>query len=101
LLQQSDYVCLLLPYSEVVHHFIGKEELSLMKSSAILINTARGGIVDEEALYQALVNGEIWAAGLDVFEQEPVPVDHTLLSLQNVVTLPHICSANLIVFKDA
>lgn len=95
LLQQSDYVCLMLPYSAEVHHLIGKEELSLMKKSAILINTARGGLVDEGALYEALKNGQIWAAGLDVFEQEPLPLDHPLLSLSNVVTLPHIGSASV------
>jgi glyoxylate reductase len=95
LLQQSDFVCLLLPYSPEVHHLIGKKELSLMKESAILINTARGGIVDENALYHALKDGEIWAAGLDVFEQEPVPIDHPLLTLPNVVTLPHIGSASV------
>jgi glyoxylate reductase len=95
LLQQSDFVCLLLPYSPEVHHLIGKEELLLMKRTAILINTARGGIVDEEALFQALKAGDIWAAGLDVFEQEPVPVDHPLLSLPNVVMLPHIGSASI------
>lgn len=95
LLQRSDYVCLMLPYSPEVHHLIGKEELSLMKRNAILINTARGGLVDEEALYHALKSGEIWGAGLDVFEQEPVPVDHHLLTLANVVTLPHIGSASL------
>jgi glyoxylate reductase len=59
------------------------------------INTARGGIVDETALYHALVKGKIWAAGLDVFEQEPVPLDHPLLTLPNVVTLPHIGSATI------
>jgi glyoxylate reductase len=95
LLQKSDFVCLLLPYSPEVHHLIGKEELLLMKRTAILINAARGGIVDEEALYQALKAGDIWAAGLDVFEQEPVPVDHPLLSLPNVITLPHIGSASI------
>lgn len=95
LLQRSDYVCLMLPYSPEVHHLIGKEELSLMKRNAILINTARGGLFDEEALYHALKSGEIWGAGLDVFEQEPVPVDHHLLTLTNVVTLPHIGSASL------
>jgi glyoxylate reductase len=95
LLQQADFVCLLLPYSAEVHHLIGKEELSLMKRNAILINTARGGLVDEAALYQSLKNGEIWAAGLDVFEQEPVPIDHPLLSLPQVVTLPHIGSASV------
>ncbi|QOR66391.1 D-glycerate dehydrogenase [Cytobacillus suaedae] len=95
LLQQSDYVCLLLPYSPEVHYLIGKEELSLMKKNAIIINTARGGIVDEGALYHALKNRDIWAAGLDVFEQEPIPVDHPLLTLPNVVTLPHIGSASM------
>ncbi|MEH7503900.1 D-glycerate dehydrogenase [Neobacillus drentensis] len=95
LLQQSDFICLLLPYSAEVHHLIGKEELSLMKRNAILVNTARGGLVDEDALYQSLKTGEIWAAGLDVFEQEPVSNDHPLLSLPNVVTLPHIGSASV------
>ncbi|QCJ44484.1 D-glycerate dehydrogenase [Bacillus sp. S3] len=95
LLQQSDYVCLLLPYSTEVHHLIGEKELALMKRNAILVNTARGGIVDEVALYHALKDGQIWAAGLDVFEQEPVPVDHPLLTLPNVVTLPHIGSASI------
>jgi glyoxylate reductase len=95
LLKQSDYVCILIPYSPEVHHLIGKEELALMKENAILINSARGGIVDEDALYDALSNGQIWGAGLDVFEQEPVPVNHPLLSLPNVVALPHIGSASV------
>ncbi|MFS0646025.1 2-hydroxyacid dehydrogenase [Siminovitchia sp. 179-K 8D1 HS] len=94
-LKKSDFVCLLLPYSPEVHHLISKNELSLMKKTAVLINTARGGIVDEEALYQALKNKEIWAAGLDVFEKEPVDLDHPLLTLPNVVTLPHIGSASI------
>ncbi|WP_423410333.1 2-hydroxyacid dehydrogenase [Heyndrickxia sp. MSNUG] len=95
LLKRSDYVCLLLPYSNEVHHLIGKEELKQMKKEAILINTARGGLVDEDALYHALVEGQIWAAGMDVFEKEPVSVDHPLLTLPNVVTLPHIGSASI------
>jgi glyoxylate reductase len=95
LLQQSDFVCLLVPYSPEVYHLIGKDELSLMKRNAILINTARGGLVDEDALFQALKDGVIWGAGLDVFEQEPVSVDHPLLTLPNVVTLPHIGSASV------
>jgi glyoxylate reductase len=66
-----------------------------MKRNAILVNTARGGLVDEDALYQSLKQGEIWAAGLDVFEHEPVQIDHPLLSLPNVVTLPHIGSASV------
>jgi glyoxylate reductase len=66
-----------------------------MKSTSILINTARGGIVNEDALYHALKNGDIWAAGLDEFEKEPVPLEHPLLNLPNVVTLPHIGSASI------
>lgn len=94
LLQQSDYISILIPYSPEVHHLIGKKELALMKNSAILINTARGGIVDESALFNALKYGEIWAAGLDVFEEEPIRLDSPLLTLPNVVTLPHIGSAS-------
>jgi glyoxylate reductase len=66
-----------------------------MKDTAVLINTARGGIVNEEALYHALKNGTIWGAGLDVFEQEPAPTDHPLLTLPNVTVLPHIGSASI------
>lgn len=94
-LKESDYLCIMTPYTPETHHLIGKKELSLMKERAVLINTARGGIVDEAALYEALAEKKIWAAGLDVFEQEPVPVDHPLLTLPNVVTLPHIGSASL------
>lgn len=95
LLTVSDFVVILIPYSPSVHHLIGKNELALMKKEAILINSARGGLVDEEALYAALINGEIWGAGLDVFEQEPVPTEHPLLKIPNVVTLPHIGSASV------
>jgi len=95
LLQESDFVCVMIPYSPEVHHLIGAEELTLMKKEAILINTARGGIVDEQALYAALKHGEIWAAGLDVFEEEPLSLTHPLLTLPNVTTLPHIGSASI------
>ncbi|GGF22924.1 D-glycerate dehydrogenase [Halobacillus andaensis] len=95
LLKESDFVCVMIPYSPKVHHFIGKDELALMKPNAIVINTSRGGIVDEEALYESLVNKQIWGAGLDVFEEEPVSTNHPLLSLSNVVTLPHIGSASV------
>ncbi len=95
LLQEADFVCLLMPYSEETRNFIAKEELQLMKPSAILINTARGGIVNEEDLYDALIQKQIWAAGLDVFEKEPVRLNHPLLRLPNVVTLPHIGSASI------
>lgn len=94
LLRESDFVCILIPYSTEVHHLIGEEELAIMKDSAILINTARGGIIDENALFHALKSKSIWGAGLDVFEEEPVSLENPLLTLQNLVTLPHIGSAS-------
>ncbi|TCJ01956.1 2-hydroxyacid dehydrogenase [Cytobacillus praedii] len=96
LLRKSDFVCIMTPYTTDTHNMIRKEHFQLMKDSAILINTARGGIVNENDLYQALSLGQIWAAGLDVFEQEPVSLDHPLLTLPNVVTLPHIGSASIV-----
>lgn len=93
LLKESDFVCLVLPLTDETHHLIGKAQFEMMKKSAIFINAGRGPVVDEAALIDALKNGEIHAAGLDVFEQEPLPVDSPLLSLPNVVALPHIGSA--------
>ncbi|MBE5254344.1 MAG: glyoxylate/hydroxypyruvate reductase GhrB [Enterobacterales bacterium endosymbiont of Blomia tropicalis] len=93
LLKQSDFVCISLPLTDETHHMIGAEQLKLMKKSAVLINAGRGPVVDEQALIAALQNGTLHAAGLDVFEQEPVSPDSPLLALPNVVTLPHIGSA--------
>jgi glyoxylate reductase len=95
LLKESDFVCIMTPYTPQTHNLIGAAELTLMKNTAVLVNTARGGIVNEEALYQALVNKTIWAAGLDVFESEPISTGHPLLTLPNVVALPHIGSASI------
>lgn len=92
-LQESDFVCVVLPLTEETQHLIGKAQFAMMKKSAIFINAGRGPVVDESALIEALQNGEIHAAGLDVFEQEPLPADSPLLSLPNVVALPHIGSA--------
>jgi glyoxylate reductase len=92
LLATSDVVSLHCPLTPSTHHLIGAEELRSMKSSAVLINTARGPIVDELALIDALQNGVIGAAGLDVYEWEPT-ISAGLLSLPNVVTAPHIGSA--------
>jgi glyoxylate reductase len=94
LLQQSDFVSIHTPYMPETHHLIGERELSLMKPGAILINTARGPIVDEKALVRALQSGQIAGAGLDVFENEPA-VEPELLTMENVVLLPHIASASL------
>ncbi|MCL4441711.1 MAG: hypothetical protein M1609_14305 [Firmicutes bacterium] len=72
---------------------MGTKEFALMKPTAILVNTAGGAVVDEEALYQALKNRQIWAAGLDVFQTEPLPPDHKLLTLDNCIVAPHLGSA--------
>jgi len=95
LLQQSDFVSLNLPLTEKTHHFISTRELQLMKPTAILVNTARGGVLDSKALYQALKNNTILAAGLDVFDPEPIPMDDPLLTLDNCVIVPHIASASV------
>ncbi len=92
LLRTADHVVLVLPYSAESHHTIGAKEIALMKPTATLINIARGGIVDDAALAQALKEKRIFAAGLDVFEGEP-KVHPELLKLSNVVLAPHIASA--------
>ncbi|RKR53384.1 gluconate 2-dehydrogenase [Yokenella regensburgei] len=93
LLQEADFVCLILPLTDETRHLFGAEQFKKMKSSAIFINAGRGPVVDETALIAALKQGEIHAAGLDVFEQEPLATDSPLLSMPNVVALPHIGSA--------
>ena len=94
LLRRADHVVLVLPYSAESHHTIGARELTLMKATATLVNIARGGIVDDAALAQALATRRIAAAGLDVFEGEP-QVHPDLLKLSNVVLTPHIASATM------
>ncbi len=92
LLRSADHVVLVLPYSKETHHLIGADELALMKPTATLVNIARGGIVDDAALIDALGAGKIAAAGLDVFENEPA-FNPGFLKLSNVVLTPHIGSA--------
>ncbi|SDM43004.1 D-glycerate dehydrogenase [Bacillus sp. OK048] len=93
LLKKSDFVCLMTPLTPETINLIGKREFELMKDTAIFINASRGKTVDEEALIYALQKGQIYGAGLDVFVQEPVNMDNPLLTMSNVVTLPHIGSA--------
>jgi len=95
LLNKSDIVSIHVPLNEQTHGMIGRDELIAMKKTAVLVNTSRGAVVDEEALVWALQSSEIWAAGLDVFEEEPTPKDNPLLSLSNVVVTPHIASASI------
>lgn len=93
LLGQADFVCVTVPLTPETQGLIGHRELALMKVSAILVNIARGRVVDETALIAALEAGELRAAGLDVFEQEPLPTTSPLPHMPNVVALPHIGSA--------
>ena len=95
LLREADFVSLHCALTPETHHLIGARELAQMQPTAILINTTRGPVVDQAALAAALKAGTIAAAGLDVFEAEPVPLDDPILSLPNVVALPHIGSASV------
>jgi D-3-phosphoglycerate dehydrogenase len=89
-LQESDYVVICVPLTEETTNLIGLRELGLLKANAFLINSSRGGIVDEAALYDHLVKGKIAGAAMDVFLREPPPADHPLLSLNNFIATPHI-----------
>ena len=93
LLSRADIVTLHVPYTSATHHLIGRAELAQMKSTAILINTSRGGVVDDAALVAALRDGTIAGAGLDVFENEP-KLNPEFLALKNVVLTPHIASSS-------
>ncbi len=95
LLEQSDFVSVHCPLTPETAHLFDAAAFRRMKETAIFVNTARGGVVDHQALYQALVEGQIAAAGLDVTDPEPLPPDHPLLSLPNCVVLPHIGSATV------
>ena len=94
LLKQSDFVTLNVPLLKSTHHLINEEKLKEMKKTAIIINNARGPVIDEKALYKALKEGWIAGAGLDVFEQEPTPTTNPLLTLDNIVVAPHISSSS-------
>ena len=92
LLRQADHVVLVVPYSKETHHLIGERELGLMKPTAVLVNIARGGIVDDRALARVLKSGHLAGAGLDVYENEPALFPE-LLSLPNIALTPHLGSA--------
>jgi len=94
LLEMSDFVSIHVPLTAETYHLLSKEEFKIMKNSAYLINTSRGSVVDESALIEAIENGEIKGAGLDVYEKEPL-IPSRLRSLKNVVLLPHIGSATV------
>lgn len=94
LLAQSDFVSLHVNLSPVTRHLINAETLAWMKPTAVLVNTSRGPVVDQAALADALRDGTIWAAGLDVTDPEPIPMDDPLVGLDNCLIVPHIASAS-------
>ena len=87
---EADYMVLVAPYTSANHHMVNAHVLAAMKTGAFLVNIARGGVVDEEALMAALDGGRIAGASLDVFAQEPLPVDHRLWAMENVIVTPHL-----------
>lgn len=94
LLKESDFITIHVPLTKETYHMIDAEKLKLVKKTAYIINTSRGPVIDEEALYKALKEGKIAGAALDVFEKEPISMDNPLLRLDNVVLTPHIGSAS-------
>ena len=90
LMEMADFISLHIPHTHETHYIINEKMIAKMKPSAYLINCARGGVVDEKSLYNAIKNGELAGAGMDVFEQEPPSKDNPLLTLDNVVVTPHI-----------
>lgn len=96
LLSESDFVTVHTNLTPETRHLIGAKQLGQMKKTAIIVNTARGPLIDNMALYEALRDGKIASAGLDVTEPEPIPPDHPLLTLENVIVVPHIASASTV-----
>lgn len=96
LLSSADFISLHVPLQPQTQQLIGAAEFAMMKSTAVFINTSRGPLVDQKALYEALKSGQIFAAGLDVTEIEPIPPDDPLLTLDNVIINPHIASASFV-----
>ena len=93
LLAQSDFVALNTPLTDETRGMIGARELGLMKESAVLVNAARGGVIDHDALLETMRAGKLHCAALDVTEPEPLPRDHPLLALDNIIVIPHLGSA--------
>ncbi|TMJ09778.1 MAG: D-glycerate dehydrogenase [Bacillati bacterium ANGP1] len=94
-LRQADFISVHVPLSEQTRHLIGRDQFSMMKPTAVFVNTSRGPVVDQQALAEALAARRIFAAGIDVFEREPVPTDDPLLAQGNAIVAPHIASASI------
>ena len=100
LLSSADFISVHVPLLPQTHHLIGAAEFALMKPTAVFINTSRGPVVDQRALYEALKSGQIFAAGIDVTEVEPISPDDPLLTLDNIIITPHIASASFTTRKN-
>ncbi len=100
LLPRADFISVHVPLLPQTRHLIGATEFALMKPTAVFINNSRGPVVDQKALYEALKSGQIFSAGLDVTEVEPIPPDDPLLTLDNVIITPHIASASFTTRKE-
>jgi glyoxylate reductase len=96
LLARSDFVSLHVPLTPETRHLIGSPQFTMMKPSAVIVNTSRGAVIDQIALYQALKTGQIFAAAIDVTDVEPIPPDDPLLTMDNIIITPHIGSASFI-----
>lgn len=94
LLREADFISLHTPLTAETRHLINAQTLGWVKPGAVLVNTSRGGVIDQQALYEALRDGRLFAAGLDVTDPEPLPLDSPLLTLENIVIAPHIASAS-------
>jgi len=95
LLPRADFISVHVPLTAETLHLIGAAQFAMMKPSAVFVNTSRGPVVDQKALYEALKAGKIFAAGLDVTEVEPIPMDDPLLTLDNIIIVPHIASGSI------
>jgi len=100
LLSSADFISVHVPLVPQTHHLIGAAEFALMKPTAVFINTSRGPVVDQRALYEALKSGQIFAAAIDVTEVEPISPDDPLLTLDNIIITPHIASASFTTRKN-
>ena len=100
LLSVSDFISVHVPLTTQTHHLIGPREFAMMKPTAVFINTSRGSVTDQKALYEALKTGQIFAAGIDVTEVEPISPDDPILTLNNIIITPHIASASFVARKN-
>ncbi|MGL6194616.1 MAG: 2-hydroxyacid dehydrogenase [Thermoguttaceae bacterium] len=101
LLKESDIISVHARYSKETHHLIGAEQLALLKPNAVIVNTARSGLIDEKALIECLKNKKIMGAALDVFDEEPIPAGHPILALDNVTITPHLAGSTIDAFLNS